>query len=163
MLRLIVFLGCCNTTEKCGTAYAILLVSQQYLDISSKPAWAAPWEDQTSCVRRNSCTSHTWGFSLCFLSFPAPARSLDLSLPLSPPSPANPLVTAPLPRWGTWKRGGPLWTPLLQRAPWGPRLGFPSLAVRGHSFSARHQGLKALCRLPCLETPSSAPERRKRG
>lgn len=74
-----------------------------------------------------------------------------------PPSPANPLVSAPPPRWGTWKRGGPLWTPLLQRAPWGSRLAFPSLAVCGHSFSARHQGLKALCRLPCLETPSPGP------
>ena len=151
MLRLDVFVDCWNTTEKCGTASAILLVRQPSLKTRSKPAWAVPWEDQVSYMWRSGRTSHVWDFAPRFLSLPAPAHSPPLSLPLT--TPHKPCCSCSSVEMENTEKG----------APRGARLVFLSPAAGGHGFSSRCQRRKALHRLSCLETPPSAPREQKVG
>lgn len=73
---------CCNTTEICGKAQALSLVSHQDLEMSSKLVWATPWEDWVSCMQSSSCPlPHVFlhiVFNACSLAIHPSAKPFSL-------------------------------------------------------------------------------------
>lgn len=92
-------------------------------------------------------SSPTRIFARCFPSLPAPAYRLAIQQTHCHCSSAV-----------TEEETLSLW-----RTPWEAGLAFLPPAVCAHSFSSCYQWLGAPCRLPCLETPFSAPEWMKGG
>lgn len=129
MLRWNLFLSCCNTTEVCGTAQAISLVSQPGLEMGSKLAGAAPWEEWVSSLQSNASPLPRVFSHIVFLPSP----------PLHTALKSNPEQT----HWHCSSAREEQETLFLWGTRWGAGLSFLPPAVCAHSFSSCYQRLQA--------------------